>query len=146
MNFRTSLLILPNTLLYKITYFLNNEDSCNLVLTCKNINIICKQNGYIYSICYNYNMNIINFIKHFHSHYNTIKLVKMIGILNPHLWIPKKIEKIIFKDCVFNIPFDLNFTNNLELINCKEFKSYFGYKKIHKIRRSKTYKRICKNP
>lgn len=79
--------------------FLDNKNSSFLVCTCKTLKTYGDNHGFISSIKYNYNDDIIKFMIHFYHHLHTIKNIYIRGLDNPHLYITNYAENICFDHC-----------------------------------------------
>ena len=93
---------IPIDILNNIISFLDNKTNVILMLTCKYLSNHGKKFGYLNSIKLDYKDNYNNFIHKYSNHHRTIKKIEIIGYQNPHLWIPKYVEIIIFSHCSIN--------------------------------------------
>lgn len=132
------LFLLPKDILRTILQtYLNNKDSNNLSITCKNIYSI----DYLYFLC-NKNQDIWYFSFVFSKHYTTLKSILVKDVSEPESWlISKWPEKVKFLNCKHDKIDPYNITNTEELIidqnynNNKKIKiNWYKFPKLKKIK------------
>ena len=82
-----------------IISFLNNKSSIYLIKTCRYIKTHGDRYGFLTSLELDYTTDTMAFIRWFSYHQETLRTVKIKGMDNPHMWLPKYVENVIFDHC-----------------------------------------------
>lgn len=96
----------PPEILSIVISFLDNKSGSYISSTCKNLNNHCKTNGYITVMKLNYRTRKINFVRLFCKHARAIQTVFITGVNNPHIWMPRFVDTVIFRDCFISMYID----------------------------------------
>jgi len=92
-----------------------DKDSLNLIKTCKNISNYSKKKGFLKKITITPWDNPMQIYICIMTHSQSLKLLKIQRITDPHLWIPFFPEITIFDNCIIgNLLDPPNIENNLK--------------------------------
>lgn len=111
----------------------DNKKSCfKLRSSCKKIKNTMDEYGFLKSIVYKFNSNLINFLKVIDNHLFSLNTITMDRAVDPHLLIPEMVKNFIIINCdftqVFDLPFTLEKLENLEIYYGGEKKEFAWHK------------------
>lgn len=84
-------------------YLEDNYSSINYSLTCKYTNTLFSKKGFLKKLEVNNNSDIMKIMYLISKHSNTLNLLTVRNVSNPHLFLPKKCcKKVVFIYCSFS--------------------------------------------
>lgn len=97
---------LPNEILQSLFSWLpRNSDTIALNCSCRQLNKLATENGYIRKMCFNKNIDGNNWIKRYITHSRTIDNIYMESQKNPHYWIIDFPRMVNCSECELTEPF-----------------------------------------
>lgn len=122
----------PSDIISFISSCLDNNSGYNLMRTCRLFKLHGDQYGFKTSINLDYSMDAIVFIKNFMKHKDSLRIITVRGIDNPHIWIPQYVETLIFDHC--SVIERINPGNTIHAVKSIKIRDYHRFKNNNTLR------------